>query len=109
MQLRYLQSVSLKKANKVKESNGVYVDTYDLVKDYRVQLEDLSDEISASIYGANLYKVKRVRSSKKTLEKYLSTKLNNEVDNISKYFLFIDDVIYKINDSQMSGVTIERI
>lgn len=109
MQLRYLQSVSLKKANKVKESNGVYVDTYDLVKDYRVQLEDLSDEISVSIYGANLYKVKKVRSPKKTLEKYLSTKLNNEVDNISKYFLFIDDVIYKINDSQMSGVTIERI
>lgn len=109
MQLRYLQTVSLKRANKEKQSNGVYVDTYDLVKDYRVQLEDLSDEVSASIYGANLYKVKRLKSPNKVLEKYLSTKLNNEVDNISKYFLFIDNVIYKINDSQISGVTIERI
>lgn len=109
MQLRYLQSVSLKKANKVKQSNGVYVDSYDLVKNYRAQLEDLSDEVSASIYGANLYKVKKVRSPKGTLEKYLATKLNNDADNISKYFLFIDEVIYKINDSQISGVTIERI
>lgn len=109
MQLRYLQSVSLKKANKVKQSNGVYVDNYALVKEYRVQLENLSDEVSASIYGANLYKVKKVRSPMGTLEKYLATKLNNDTDNISKYFLFIDEVIYKINDSQMSGVTIERI
>ena len=108
MQLRYLQTVSLKKANKEKQSNGVYVDTYDLVKDYRVQLENLSDEVSASVYGANLYKVKKIKSPNKALEKYLSTKLNNEEDNISKYFIFIDDSIYKINDSQMSGVTIER-
>lgn len=109
MQLRYLKSVSLKKASKEKQSNGVRVSTYTLVDNYKVQFEDLSDEVSASIYGANLYKVKRVRSPKKTLENYLSTKLSNDSDNISKYFLFVDNVTYKINDVSASGVTIERI
>lgn len=109
MQLRYLKSISLKKANKEKQSNGVKVFTYNLVDNYRVQFEDLSDEVSASIYGANLYKVKRIRSPKKILERYLSTKLSNEADNISKYFVFVDNVAYKINDVSNSGVTIERI
>lgn len=109
MQLRYLKSVSLKKANKEKQSNGVKVSTYSLVDNYRVQFEDLSDEVSASIYGANLYKVKKVKSPRKRLESYLSTKLSNEKDNISKYFLFVDNVTYKINDVSESGVTIERV
>lgn len=109
MQLRYLESIALKKASKEKQSNGVEVSTYSLVDNYRVQFEDLSDEVSASIYGANLYKVKRIRSPRGALEKYLYSKLSNETDNISKYFIFVDNVAYKINDVSKNGVTIERI
>ena len=44
MQLRYLEEVTLKKATKTKQSNGVYINTYTKVNDYNVQLEELTDK-----------------------------------------------------------------
>lgn len=109
MELCKLETITLKNASKEKQSNGVYKDTYKDVLNYKVWIQSLDDEVSASIYGANLYKVKRLKTPKKDLETFLISKTNNEVDNISKYFIEYDNNLYKINDAKKSGVTIERL
>lgn len=69
----------------------------------------MNDEISASIYGSGLINVKRLSSPLGDLEKYLLEKVNNKKDNVSKYFIFINDVVYKIISVTESRVDIERL
>ena len=58
MLLRYLKLITLKKATKIKNSNGTYTNSYTKIDDYKVQMQDLTDdEISASVYGANIIKM----------------------------------------------------
>ena len=109
MELCKLEKVTLKKANKEKQTNGVYKDTYFIIDIFDVWIQSLDDEVSANIYGANLYKVKRLKTPKKDLETFLISKTNNSNDNISKYVIEYDDNLYKINDAKKSGVTIERL
>lgn len=109
MELCKLEKVTLKKANKEKQTNGVYKDTYFIIYSFDVWIQSLDDEVSANIYGANLYKVKRLKTPKKDLETFLISKTNNSNDNISKYVIEYDDNLYKINDAKKSGVTIERL
>lgn len=108
MQLRYLQEATLNKTNKIKQSNGVYLDEYEEISIHKVQIQTLEDEVSATIYGANISKILRIKSPNKELEKYLISKLSNKEDNISKYFIFIDNVKYKINSVTLSKIDIER-
>lgn len=107
MQLSRLKPAVLKVATKTKQTNGSYIDAYTKVADYSVILQELTDEVSASIYGANLNKTYRVSSPRQTLEIYLQGKLNNTSDNISKYFLFIQDKQYKIVSVKEQWVDIE--
>ena len=108
--LRYLETVELKKANYSKDPNGArVVAEYTLIQKYKVQSQYLNDEVSASIYGSNLVNVKRISSPLKDLEKFLLTKVNNKKDNVSKYFIFVNGVIYKIISVTDSRVDIERI
>ena len=109
MELCKLEKVTLKKANKEKQTNGVYKDTYFIIDNFDVWIQSLDDEVSANIYGANLYKVKRLKTPKKDLETFLISKTNNSNDNISKYVIEYDENLYKINDAKKSGVTIERL
>lgn len=109
MQLRYLEKVTLKVATKVKQDNGAYIDTYTKVNDYNVQKQELEDEVSASIYGADINKMLRLKSPNGKLEKYLIPKVSNKEDNISKYFIFIDDTQYKIKAVTSSKIDIERL
>ena len=109
MELCKLEKVTLKKANKEKQTNGVYKDTYFIIDSFDVWIQSLDDEVSANIYGANLCKVKRLKTPKKDLETFLISKTNNSNDNISKYVIEYDDNLYKINDAKKSGVTIERL
>lgn len=106
MQLRYLKSVDLKKATKEKQPNGTYLETLTLVSSYSVQMQELNDEISASIYGADLYKIIRIKSVNSELEAFLKSKMNNEEDNISKYYVFIDNMQYKIKSVRENWVDI---
>ena len=106
MQLRYLKSVDLKKATPTKQPNGTYIDTLTLVSSYDVQTQELNDEISVSIYGADLNKITRIKSVNKDLESYLKPKLNNDEDNISKYFIFIDNVQHKIKSVRENWIDI---
>lgn len=96
MQLKDLKTFSLKKKVPVKQTNGTIKDTFTLIKDYKVQTQELNDEVSASIYGADINKVLRLTSPLKDLESYLQTKLNNSSDNVSLYFMFNGSVQYKI-------------
>lgn len=109
MLLRYLENAILKKATKTKQSNGTYKETLTTVKTYRVQEQELDDEISASIYGANVYKMLRIKSVNKELEEYLITKVNNKQDNISFYYIFIKSRQYKIVAVNQSGIDLEWI
>jgi phosphoketolase len=109
MQLRYLKSVDLKKATKTKQPNGTYTETLTLVSSYSVQTQELNDDISVSVYGADLYKITRIKSVNSELEVYLKSKLNNEEDNISKYYIIIDGYQHKIKSVRENWIDIELI
>jgi hypothetical protein len=109
MQLRYLKSVDLKKATKTKQPNGTYIDTLTLVSSYSVQTQELSDDVSVSIYGADLNKITRIKSVNRELEVYLKSKVNNEEDNISKYFIIIDGYQHKIKSVRENWIDIELV
>ncbi len=106
MQLRYLKSVDLKKATKIKQPNGTYIETLTLISSYSVQTQELNDEISVSIYGADLNKITRIKSVNKDLESYLKPKLNNDEDNISKYYISMDGTQYKIKSVRENWIDI---
>ena len=76
MLLRYLKRVELKKSVIIKADNGSRTETYELIKKYDVQIQELDDEVSASIYGASLVNMLRIKTPLLTLEKLLRTKLN---------------------------------
>ena len=110
MLLRYLKLITLNKATKIKNSNGTYTNSYTKIDDYKVQMQDLTDdEISASIYGANITKMLRISSPLNKLEKYLLPKVNNKTDNISQYYIFFDNRTYKIASVSNSRIDIELV
>jgi hypothetical protein len=109
MQLRYLKSVDLKKATKIKQPNGTYIDTLTLVSSYSIQTQELNDDVSVSVYGADLFKITRIKSVNRELEVYLKSKLNNDSDNISKYFIIIDEYQHKIKSVRENWIDIELI
>lgn len=109
MLLRYLKEIELKNATKTKQANGISKNDYVLIKKYNVQIEEMRDEISASIYGANINRMLRVISPNGILERYLKEKINNKEDNVSKYFIFIGNVPYSIKQVQEKSIDIERL
>lgn len=106
MQLRYLKSVDLKKATKTKQPNGTYIETLTLISSYQVQTQELNDDVSVSVYGADLHKITRIKSVNGELEVYLKSKLNNEEDNISKYYIYLDNVKHSIKSVREKWIDI---
>ena len=106
MQLRYLENVVLKKATKTKQNNGTYINVYTKIDDYNVQIEELTDAISASIYGATINKMYRISSPLKALETYLKPKINNSDDNLSLYFIEYNNGLYKITAVRSNWIDI---
>lgn len=105
--LKNLINCTLEKAEKVKQKNGTMILTYNKVDDYRICVNELDDQVSATVYGANINKVYRVYSPRKRLENFIKTKNNSTDDNISKYYLNIDGVRYKIVSSKNNHIDIE--
>ena len=100
MLLRYLEKITIKKATKTKQSNGSYVNAYEDIKNYNCTVQDLiTDEISATIYGASINKMIRLLSPLKDMESFLLTKVNNSQDNI----------LYKIVSVSKDRVDVERL
>ncbi len=109
MQLRYLESVILKKAIKITQANGIKINTYQEIKPYKVQRQDIEDEVSATIYGADINEMVRISSVRYELERYLESKNNNTSDNISKYYISYKGFIYKIVSVKPHWIDIKRI
>ena len=107
MQLRYLEEVILKKATKVKQANGSHINTYTTIGSYNLQLEELTDATSASIYGATINKMYRISSPLKALETYLKPKINSTDDNVSLYFIEYNNGLYKITAVRNNWIDIE--
>ena len=107
--IRYLKEVKLLKSVKEKASNGSYIKGYTEIGTYNVQIDNLQDEISASIYGANLNKMLSISDALNELHLILSGKVDNTDDNISLYYIEIGPVLYKINSVKENGIVIERI
>jgi hypothetical protein len=110
MLLRYLKPTTLHKAEKTKQKNGIYTNSYTKINDYKVQTQNLTDdEVSATIYGANINKMLRLSSPLHELEKYLLPKVDNKTDNISLYYIKYNDKLYKINAVAEDRVDIELV
>ena len=110
MLLRYVKPITLKRAEKQKQSNGTYKNTYDIIADYKVQLQNITDdEVSATIYGANINKMLRLSSTLGKLEEYLLPKVDNKQDNISYYYIFIGNRTYKIVSVAEDRIDIELV
>ena len=106
MQLRYLEKITLKKSTKKKQYNGSYINTYNDIVKYNVQVEELTDATSASIYGATINKMYRISSPLKALETYLKPKINSTDDNVSLYFIEYNNGLYKITAVRSSWIDI---
>lgn len=107
-QLIRLREAELYKLTSVQTSNGDYVKSETLIKKYQVIVESLTDNISATIYGANINKMVRFSSVNKELENYLFTKWNNTSDNISKYQIKFENNFYKIESLTAKYIDCQR-
>lgn len=108
-QLTRLISCDLNKVTKITTSDGDRTETSMKVGTYSIITQELSDEISANIYGANLNKIRRISSVHNILEILLRSKLNNSQDNISKYRIIFNGEVYKITDVKSKYIDIEYV
>lgn len=107
--IRTLGKATLLKTDNVKQSNGVYTKTFNKIDDYEVAKQSLKDQISATIYGANIDKMLKISTALGNLEAYLLPKVDNKADNISLYFIQINGTKYKIKSVTENDITIERL
>lgn len=107
--LRYLIDAELSKSSPAKQPNGVYIKNLEYLDTYKVQKQDLIDEVSASIYGADINKMLKISTPLKNLENLLMEKVDNKEDNISLYFITIKNTRYKIKAVSKSSITLERL
>lgn len=108
-QLRRLKDCELQKSIKKKQANGTYISDYETISKYKIVLQELIDQVSASVYGANINKTYRVSSPYNCLENFMKTKSTDGEDNISKYYLLIDTKRYKIVSVKNKYLDIELV
>lgn len=108
-QLTRLESVNLNKIGKETLPDGDFKEIETLVGSYKVIIQELNDDVSATIYGADVNKILRISSVNKILEILLKEKLNNTSDNISKYRISYNNSSYKVKDVKSKYIDIERL
>lgn len=108
-QLIRLKSCELFKVVPITLDDGDITDDYQSQGNYKVEVQELTDDVSASIYGADITKMIRISSIHNILEILLKGKLNNSSDNISKYQILLDSSYYKIKNVKSKYIDIERI
>ena len=110
MLIKRLEDATLKKALKQKTGTGSLVNaSYQKIDDYRIQKQTLQDEVSSTIYGSDVNKMIRIATPLHTLEKYLLPKVDNKEDNISLYYIFYNNVQYKIVAVLDSHIDLSRL
>lgn len=107
--IRYLKQVELVKSVNEKQPNGNYVKWFMPIADYNVLVRNLEDEVSATVYGANIDKMLSISDALDSLYEYLIPKVDNKEDNISLYFVLIDNSRYKIVSVKKNNIIIERV
>ena len=108
-QLTRLDSIDLYSIGKTTLPDGDSQETKTLVGSYKVVVQELNDNVAATIYGANINKILRMSSVNKILEILLKEKLNNTSDNISKYRITYKSSDYKIVDVKSRYIDVERV
>ena len=95
-QLRYLKTCYLVSRTRTRQINGSITESFTDLESYRIQIDEIYDEVSASIYGSDVNKMIRICTPHFVLEKELSQKINFTSDNITNYGIRIGDFIYEI-------------
>ena len=108
-QLTRLESIKLYRIGKETLPDGDVRETETQIGTYKVVIQELNDNVSATIYGANINKILRISSVNKILEILLKEKLNNTSDNISKYRISYGISKYKVKDAKSRYIDIERL
>lgn len=108
-QLTRLESIDLYSIGKESLPDGDSQETETKIGTYKVVIQELNDNVSATIYGSDINKILRVSSVNKILEILLKEKLNNTSDNISKYRISYRDSKYKIRDVKSKYIDVERL
>lgn len=106
-QLRRLSEVTLQTSAKQKQENGATITTYANQDNYNVIIQEITEEMYATIYGANITNMLRISSVQQLLEHFLKSKSNDTPDNITKYFILIGDKRYKVKAVTSNWVDIE--
>lgn len=110
MLIKNLEKCTLKKAIKTKTSTGnIIISDYEKINDYRIQEQILQDEVTSTIYGSDVNKMKRIASPLHRLEAYLLPKVDNIEDNIKDYYIFYKEIQYKIVAVREYFIDIQRI
>ncbi len=109
IQLRHLEKCSLMMLSSEKQSNGTMKTVSRLVDVYKVQKQEVMDEVSSNVYGANMIKTYRLISPYHKLENYLIDRTGCEQDNISKYQIEMNSHKYKIVAVKKNWIDVELI
>lgn len=110
MLIKNLEKCTLKKAIKIKTSTGnIIISDYEKINDYRIQEQILQDEVTSTIYGSDVNKMKRIASPLHRLETYLLPKVDNIEDNIKDYYIFYKEIQYKIVAVREYFIDMQRI
>ena len=110
MLIKNLEKATLKKAIKEKTQTGnIIISSYEKIDDYRIQEQTLQDEVTSTIYGADVNKMLRIASPLHRLERYLLPKVDNIDDNVSFYYLFYKGIQYKIVAVRDYYIDIKRL
>ena len=109
IQLRYLEESTLSKATRSIQANGAWVENYVDIDTWLVQRQEITDEASASIYGARINRMLRLSSPRHDLERHLGTLMNASSDNISKYTILYRGARYQIAGVRSGWVDVELI
>lgn len=110
MLIKNLENAILKKAIKSKTSTGNLINSdYEIIKEYRIQVDTLQDIITSTMYGSDVNKMLRIATPLHDLEQYLLPKVDNILDNVSNYYIFYKNVIYKIVAVRNFYIDIRRV
>lgn len=106
-QLRYLETCILCYRQRVKQENGDVVEQYPNVRDYLVQVQEITDDTSISIYGADINKMIRISSPRGELESVLSEKINFTEDNVTNYSIKFGRFVYEIKSVRKNWIDLK--
>lgn len=106
-QLRYLINCTLYEGAITKQPNGYITESFTKINDFKVQSQEVDDEVSATVYGAKISNMLRLSSPHYALEKILKTKLNESSDNITKYSIVIGSKRYNIVSVKEHWIDVE--